>query len=153
MKRVVIYTDGACSGNPGVGGWGAVLIYGEAKKEISGAEKMTTNNRMELTAAIKALELLREPCEVELYTDSAYLCNGFNNGWIWNWLKNGWKTASGKPVENRELWERLLELQRVHKLRSNCAHCSKICRRFARSFSAASNRQQAFSHGTDMLLT
>ena len=100
MKRVVIYTDGACSGNPGVGGWGAVLIYGEAKKEISGAEKMTTNNRMELTAAIKALELLREPCEVELYTDSAYLCNGFNNGWIWNWLKNGWKTASGKPVEN-----------------------------------------------------
>ena len=116
MKRVVIYTDGACSGNPGVGGWGAVLIYGEAKKEISGAEKMTTNNRMELTAAIKALELLREPCEVELYTDSAYLCNGFNNGWIWNWLKNGWKTASGKPVENRELWERLLELQRVHKL-------------------------------------
>lgn len=77
---------------------------------------MTTNNRMELTAAIKALELLREPCEVELYTDSAYLCNGFNNGWIWNWLKNGWKTASGKPVENRELWERLLELQRIHKL-------------------------------------
>ena len=77
---------------------------------------MTTNNRMELTAAIKALELLREPCEVELYTDSAYLCNGFNNGWIWNWLKNGWKTASGKPVENRGLWERLLELQRVHKL-------------------------------------
>ena len=96
MKRVVIYTDGACSGNPGVGGWGAVLIYGEAKKEISGAEKMTTNNRMELTAAIKALELLREPCEVELYTDSAYLCNGFNNGWIWNWLK----TAGKQPPES-----------------------------------------------------
>ena len=121
MKRVVIYTDGACSGNPGVGGWGAVLIYGEAKKEISGAEKMTTNNRMELMGVISALQALKEPCIVELYSDSKYVIDALSKGWArgWKargWVKNGWKTASGKPVENRELWERLLELQRVHKL-------------------------------------
>ena len=116
MKRVVIYTDGACSGNPGVGGWGAVLIYGEAKKEISGAEKMTTNNRMELTAAIKALELLREPCEVELYTDSAYLCNAFTQNWIANWQRNGWVTTAKKPVENKDLWERLISLSKIHSI-------------------------------------
>lgn len=116
MKNVTIYTDGACSGNPGVGGWGAILMYGSAKKEISGADKMTTNNRMEMLAAINALKMLKEPCNVELFTDSAYLSNGFNQGWIWNWLKRDWKKSNGDPVENRELWVSLLELSRQHKI-------------------------------------
>lgn len=116
MKKVTIYTDGACSGNPGIGGWGAILMYGSAKKEISGASEMTTNNRMEMMAAINALKMLKEPCEVELFTDSAYLSNGFNQGWILNWLKRGWKKANGDSVENRELWENLLELSRQHKV-------------------------------------
>lgn len=116
MKKVTIYTDGACSGNPGVGGWGAILMYGSAKKEISGADKMTTNNRMEMLAAINALKMLKEPCNVELFTDSAYLSNGFNQGWIWNWLKRDWKKSNGDPVENRELWVSLLELSRQHKI-------------------------------------
>ncbi len=93
MAPVTIYTDGACSGNPGPGGWAAVLIYGEYRKEISGYEPLTTNNRMELTAAIKALQALNRPCEVEIFTDSAYLCNAFLNGWIDSWIGNGWKKA------------------------------------------------------------
>lgn len=119
MKDVLIYTDGACSGNPGPGGYGAILIYKENKKEISGAEKETTNNRMELMAAICALELLKEPCCVNLYTDSAYLFKGFFDGWIYNWLRNGWKTSSKKDVENRDLWERLLKLSKTHKITWN----------------------------------
>jgi len=119
MKLVKIYTDGACSGNPGPGGWGAVLIYKETKKEMSGYDPETTNNRMELLAAIKALDALKEPCVVELYTDSAYLCNGFAKGWIYNWDRNGWKTAQKKPVENRELWERLLAHSRRHDIHWN----------------------------------
>ena len=91
MKKVTVYTDGACSGNPGPGGWGALLMYGTAKKELSGFEAGTTNNRMELTAAIEALSALKEPCEVELYTDSAYLCNAFLQRWLQSWQKNGWK--------------------------------------------------------------
>ncbi len=116
MKKVVIYTDGACSGNPGPGGWGAILMYGELKKELSGGEKMTTNNRMELMAAISALSALKEPCAVELYTDSAYLCNAFSQKWIVNWQKNGWKTSAKKDVENRDLWEKLISLSGRHSI-------------------------------------
>ncbi|MBR4435276.1 MAG: ribonuclease HI [Clostridia bacterium] len=119
MKNVLIYTDGACSGNPGVGGWGALLMYGNAQKEISGAEEYSTNNRMELTAVIEALKCLKEPCKVELYTDSSYVYNAFVSGWIWNWLRNGWQTSNNKPVENQDLWNELMILTRVHRLNWN----------------------------------
>lgn len=119
MKSVFIYTDGACSGNPGVGGWGAILMYGSAKKEISGAEEYTTNNRMELRAVIEALKCLKEPCKVELYTDSSYVHNAFVDGWIWNWLRNGWQTSNKKPVENQDLWNELIGLTRIHRLNWN----------------------------------
>ena len=104
--KVIIHTDGACSGNPGPGGWGVILQSGERRKELSGGEPMTTNNRMELTAAIKALEALKGPSEVELYTDSNYLRGGIT-GWIKGWKKNGWRTADRKAVKNAELWEEL----------------------------------------------
>ena len=116
MKKVVIYTDGACSGNPGPGGWGAILMYKENKKEISGGKKDTTNNIMELTAAIEGLKLLKFPCEVDLYSDSAYLVNAFNQGWIYNWQKNNWKTAGKDPVKNKEIWEELYKLTKIHKV-------------------------------------
>ncbi|MBQ3079045.1 MAG: ribonuclease HI [Clostridia bacterium] len=116
MKNVTIYTDGACSGNPGPGGWGAILMYGEHKKELSGYEKETTNNRMELTAAIVALMALTVPCAVDLYSDSAYLVNAFNQRWIPSWIKNGWKKADKKPVENADLWKMLVELTGVHNV-------------------------------------
>lgn len=105
-KKVVIYTDGACSGNPGPGGWGALLRYGKHKKEIFGGEKETTNNRMELTAAIEALKLLKEPCTIELHTDSNYLKDGITK-WITTWKKNSWRTAAKKPVKNVDLWQEL----------------------------------------------
>lgn len=114
MKEIMIYTDGACSGNPGPGGWGCVLLYGEHRKEISGGERATTNNRMELTAAIKALEALNTPCCVDLYSDSAYLVNAFEQGWLNNWQKRGWIKSDKKPVENTDLWKRILELCEVH---------------------------------------
>jgi len=104
--RVKIYTDGACSGNPGPGGWGAILIYGETRKEISGGEAHTTNNRMELLAAIEALEALKRPCRVDLFTDSQYLRQGVT-GWIHNWKARGWRTADKKPVKNEDLWRRV----------------------------------------------
>ncbi len=116
MQKVIIYTDGACSGNPGPGGWGAILMYNDNKKEISGGQKDTTNNVMELTAALEALKLLKYPCEVELYSDSAYLINGFLNGWIYNWKKNNWKTANKEPVKNKEIWEELYEMTQTHKI-------------------------------------
>ncbi len=116
MKEVTIYTDGACSGNPGPGGWGAVLIYGNHEKEISGGEKDTTNNRMELTAPIKALQQLKEPCLVHIYSDSAYLINAFQKKWIDKWQRNCWQTASKKPVGNKDLWEQLIKLDKVHKI-------------------------------------
>ena len=114
MEKVTIYTDGACSGNPGPGGWAAVLIYNENRKEISGGKKETTNNIMELTAVIEALKLLKYPCEVDLYSDSAYVVNGFNQGWIYNWKKNNWKTSSKEPVKNKELWQELYSLTKEH---------------------------------------
>ncbi len=114
MKEVIIYTDGACSYNPGPGGWGCVLIYGEHRKEMSGGERETTNNRMELTAAIKALEALNAPCRVDLYSDSAYLVNAFEQGWLNNWIRRNWVKADKKPVENVDLWKRILELINIH---------------------------------------
>lgn len=116
MEKVVIYTDGACSGNPGPGGWGAILMYNENKKEISGGKENTTNNVMELTAVIEGLKLLKFPCEVDLYSDSAYVVNSFKQGWIYNWIKNNWQTADKKPVKNKEIWQELYKLTKIHKV-------------------------------------
>ena len=116
MKKVTLYTDGACSGNPGKGGWGAVLIYGESEKQMSGVAEVTTNNQMELTAVIEGLKALKEPCEVLVYSDSAYVVNAFAQGWIDNWQASGWKTKGRKPVQNKELWLRLLAAMKPHKV-------------------------------------
>lgn len=116
MKDVTIYTDGACSGNPGPGGWAAILMYGEHRKEISGGEQSTTNNRMELTAAIEALKHLKGTCRVFLHTDSAYMVNCFKQRWYANWEKNGWINSKKNPVENRDLWQLLLEQTRRHQV-------------------------------------
>lgn len=110
MKKVEIYTDGACSGNPGPGGWGAVLIYNGIEKELSGGEAHTTNNRMELTAAIEALRALKEPCKVTLTSDSKYLIDSIQKGWVYGWKKKGWKKSDGSPALNPDLWERLIAL-------------------------------------------
>jgi len=115
MSAVIIHTDGGCKGNPGPGGWGAILQFGEVQKELSGGEAMTTNNRMELTAAIMALEALKRPCQVELHTDSQYLRNGITL-WIKNWKARGWKTASKDDVKNVDLWTRLDEAVQPHKI-------------------------------------
>ncbi|KEO83046.1 ribonuclease HI [Tumebacillus flagellatus] len=116
MREVTIYTDGACSGNPGPGGWGAVLMYGEHLKEISGGEKTTTNNQMELQAVIEALKLLKYPCKVDVYSDSAYVINCFKGRWYVNWEKNGWVNSKKEPVSNKEQWMELLKLFRQHKI-------------------------------------
>ena len=116
MEKVIIYTDGACSGNPGPGGWGTILMYKANKKEISGGSKNTTNNVMELTAVIEGLKLLKYPCEVDLYSDSAYVVNCFEQGWIYNWVKNNWKTSGKEPVKNQELWKELYDLTKIHKV-------------------------------------
>ncbi len=115
-KRVAIYTDGACSGNPGPGGWGAILVYGAVEKELSGGEADTTNNRMELTAAIAALESLKRPCAADLYTDSRYVMDGITQ-WIHGWKQRGWKTASREAVKNADLWRRLDEARERHTVR------------------------------------
>lgn len=117
MAEVQIYTDGACSGNPGPGGWGAILIYKGVEKEISGFEKDTTNNRMELTAVIKALEGLKFFCKVTIYTDSAYVCKAFTEGWIKGWMAKGWVTSKKTPVENKDLWLKLIELVDKHEVK------------------------------------
>ncbi|MBE6739916.1 MAG: ribonuclease HI [Ruminococcaceae bacterium] len=119
MKTVEIFTDGACSGNPGPGGWGAILRYGGKEKELSGGETETTNNRMELTAAIMALRALKEPCKVILTTDSKYLSDGIGLGWAESWKKNGWRKADKKPALNVDLWEEILELFKKHDVTIN----------------------------------
>ncbi len=116
LSGVIIYTDGACSGNPGPGGWGAVLRYGDKTREISGYAAATTNNRMEIMAAVAALEALKRPCQVELFSDSAYLVNAWQKGWLDSWQKNGWRTAQKKPVENQDLWQRLLAAAGRHQV-------------------------------------
>ena len=118
-KYVEIFTDGACSGNPGPGGWGAILRYGDKEKELCGGEKETTNNRMELTAVIEALSALKEPCIVKLTTDSKYVCDAILNGWVYSWQKNGWKKADKKPALNIDLWEKLLPLLDRHEVKFN----------------------------------
>ena len=116
MKHVTIYTDGACSGNPGPGGWGAILEYRGIEKELSGGEANTTNNRMELTAVIRALEQLKEPCEVSLYSDSKYVIDALSLGWALGWRARGWRRADKKPALNPDLWERLLELTALNRM-------------------------------------
>jgi ribonuclease HI len=115
MKHISIYTDGACSGNPGKGGWGAVLIYGHNQKEISGYEPQTTNNRMELIAIIKALESLKEKCKIDLYVDSKYAKDGIST-WIKNWKQNGWRSANKQPIKNQDLWQELDSLCQNHEI-------------------------------------
>lgn len=144
MKHVDIYTDGACRGNPGRGGWGAVLVHGGRELELSGGESMTTNNRMELTAAISALSALKYPCEVTLTSDSKYLTDAVNRGWLDSWRSRGWKKADKSPVLNIDLWERLIELTAEHKVtfvwvRGHDGHpynerCDALATAFADSF-------------------
>ncbi|MBQ7595179.1 MAG: ribonuclease HI [Clostridia bacterium] len=116
MKHVDIFTDGACSGNPGPGGWGAILRYAGVEKELSGSEKETTNNRMELTAVIEALRALKEKCDVAVCTDSKYVCDAVNQNWVYQWREKGWKKADKKPALNVDLWEELLELLEEHNV-------------------------------------
>ena len=116
MKHVEIYTDGACKGNPGPGGWSAVIVYGGEEKELSGGEAATTNNRMELIGAISGLGALKEPCEVTLYSDSKYLVDAVNLGWARSWKSRGWVKADKKPALNKDLWQKLLELLEIHKV-------------------------------------
>ena len=116
-KTVTIYTDGACSGNPGPGGWGAILMYGAHKRELSGGAASTTNNRMELTAVIEALSALKEPCAVELYSDSKYVVDALEKGWVYGWRKNGWIKKDKKPALNPDLWQKLLDLLERHDVR------------------------------------
>ena len=117
MKEIDLYTDGACSGNPGAGGYGAILIYRGVEREVSGGEPSTTNNRMEIYAVIAGLRCLKERCKVNIYSDSAYTVNAFNQHWLENWQKSGWKKADGKPVLNVDLWQQLLELTQQHEVR------------------------------------
>jgi len=144
MKHVDIYTDGACRGNPGHGGWGAILVYQGHEKEMSGGEELTTNNRMELMAAISALEGLKEPCEVTLYSDSKYMIDSITKGWVYSWRSKGWKKADKSPALNPDLWERLLALLEKHTVdfvwvRGHNGHaynerCDTLATTFADSF-------------------
>ena len=144
MKHVDIYTDGACRGNPGKGGWGAILVYGGKEKELSGGEAITTNNRMELSAAIEALSALKEPCEVTLTSDSKYLVDAIEKGWAVSWREKGWRRADKSPALNPDLWEKLLDLLEIHKVtfvwvKGHVGHpynerCDKLATTFADSF-------------------
>ncbi len=143
MKDVIVYTDGACSGNPGPGGWGAVLMYGDKRKELSGGEKLTTNNRMEILSVVEALKALKQPCKVTVYSDSAYVVNAFQQRWIHNWQRNGWVNSQKKPVENQDLWKLLLEQMKRHevsyvKVKGHSDnewnnHCDKLAREAIKS--------------------
>ncbi len=143
MKEVTLYTDGACRGNPGRGGWGAILVYGKYEKELSGGEPMTTNNRMELMAAISGLEALREPCLVTLYSDSKYLVDAFLQGWVESWRAHGWRRGRDE-LKNPDLWERIYELTRLHTVtfvwvKGHAGHdynerCDKLATDFADRF-------------------
>ena len=115
-KSVILYTDGACSGNPGIGGYAGILIYGKVEREYSGADAQTTNNRMEVLAVIEGLKRLKEPCKVDIFSDSAYTVNAFLEGWIYGWKKNGWKKADGKAVQNVDLWEELYNFTKIHEI-------------------------------------
>ena len=119
MDNIILYTDGACSGNPGPGGWGAVLIFNGIEKELSGANPNTTNNVMEITAVIEGLKALKRPCNVNIYSDSAYVVNCFEKNWINNWIKNNWVNSKKKPVKNKELWLELYNLTKIHKVTFN----------------------------------
>ncbi len=119
MDNIILYTDGACSGNPGPGGWGAVLIFNSIEKELSGANPNTTNNVMEITAVIEGLKALKRPCNVDIYSDSAYVVNCFEKNWINNWIKNNWVNSKKEPVKNKELWLELLNLTKIHKVTFN----------------------------------
>ena len=119
MDNIILYTDGACSGNPGPGGWGAVLIFNGIEKELSGANPNTTNNVMEITAVIEGLKALKRPCNVNIYSDSAYVVNCFEKDWINNWIKNNWVNSKKEPVKNKELWLELLDLTKIHKVTFN----------------------------------
>ncbi|WP_207182519.1 ribonuclease HI [Anaerocellum diazotrophicum] len=139
MKEVTIYTDGACSGNPGPGGWCAILIYKGIKKVLKGFEMQTTNNRMELKAVVEALKALKEPCKVIIYSDSAYIVNAVNQNWIEKWQKNGWKTSEKEEVKNTDLWNELIELLKIHKVTFEKVkghadnELNNLCDRIARS--------------------
>lgn len=131
-KTVEIHTDGSCLGNPGPGGWAAVLRYGDTRRELSGGYARTTNNRMEILGVIRALESLKEPCSVCLYTDSQYVAKAIKDRWLRNWQRNGWQTAAKKPVKNRDLWERLAQLLEVHQvdfhwLKGHAGHPENEC--------------------------
>ena len=119
MDNIILYTDGACSGNPGPGGWGAVLIFNGIEKELSGANPSTTNNVMEITAVIEGLKALKRPCNVNIYSDSAYVVNCFEKNWINNWIKNNWVNSKKEPVKNKELWLELYDLTKIHKVTFN----------------------------------
>ena len=143
MKHVEIYTDGACRGNPGRGGWGAILVYGKYEKEMSGGEPLTTNNRMELMAAIEGLSALKEPCKVTLYSDSKYLVDAFNEGWVYGWREKGWKRGKDE-LKNPDLWAKLYDLVKSHEVtfewvKGHNGHgynerCDKLATDFADSF-------------------
>ena len=144
MKKIELYTDGACRGNPGKGGWGAILVYAGREKELFGGERLTTNNRMELMAAIAGMEALKEPCEIVLTSDSKYLTDAINQGWLESWKKRGWKKADKSAVLNVELWQRIDELLQIHKVTFVWVHghtghpynerCDVLATTFADSF-------------------
>ena len=146
MKEVYLYTDGACRGNPGRGGWGAILVYGSFEKELSGGERVTTNNRMELTAAIEGLSALKEPCAVTLYSDSKYLVDAFNEGWVESWRTHGWKRGK-EALKNPDLWQKLWDLTSIHKMtfvwvKGHAGHsynerCDALACAYADSFDSA----------------